>query len=85
MVLPQSERQGNICQKWHSTYMGRGALMLLTNGQGGATLHKFLKKVKFSKEKLCFELEIMGLLLPNELGVMNNCINGFKGWLHLKK
>jgi hypothetical protein len=54
-------------------------------GEGGTTLHKFPKKVKFSKEKVCFDLEMMVFLLPYDLGVMNNYFNGVKGCSHLTK
>jgi hypothetical protein len=55
------------------------------HGQGGATLHKFPKKVDFSKKKVCFDLEMMGLFIQYDLGVMDNYFDGFKGWKHLTK
>jgi hypothetical protein len=81
MVIPHSEGQGAISQKWHSLYMGRGAPMLPTHGQGGALpFMNAPKKVEFSKENVCFDLEMMGFLLPYDLGVMNSYFNGVKGW-----
>jgi hypothetical protein len=46
----------------------------------GATPFINAKKwVDFSKEKVCFDLEMMVFLLPCDLGVMNNYFNGLKG------
>jgi hypothetical protein len=38
------------------------------------------QKVEFSKEQMCFDLEMMCFLLPYELRVMNNCLHGVNGW-----
>jgi hypothetical protein len=38
------------------------------------------KRFKISKEKVCFDIEMMVFLLPYDPGVMNNCFNGSKGW-----
>jgi hypothetical protein len=54
-------------------------------GQGAPPFINAQKRVKFSKEKVCFDLEMMVFLLPYELGVMKNCFNGVKGWRHLTK
>jgi len=43
------------------------------------------KRVEFSKEKVCFDLEMMVFLLTYELGVMNNCFNAVKGWSYITK
>jgi hypothetical protein len=58
-----------------SLHMARGAPPFI-NAQ---------KMVEFSKEKVCFDLEMMVFLLPYDLGVMKKCFNGVKGWRHLKK
>jgi hypothetical protein len=50
--------------------MDRGALVFI-NAQ---------KRVEISKEKVCFDQKMMVFLLPYDLGVMNNCFNGVKGW-----
>jgi hypothetical protein len=42
------------------------------------------KKVKFSKEKVCFDLEMMGFLHPYHLKVMNKFFHGFKEWRNIK-
>jgi hypothetical protein len=66
-------------------WISRGALVLPTHGQGVPPFINTKKWVKFSKEKVCFDLEVMGFLLPYDLGVMNNFFNGVKGWRHLTK
>jgi hypothetical protein len=58
---------------------------LLEHGQGRPPFINSQKKVKFSKENMCFDLEMMGFLLPYELGVMNNYFNGVKGCQRLTK
>jgi hypothetical protein len=37
------------------------------------------KWVEISKEKMCFDLEMMGFLFPYDLGVMGKCFNGVNG------
>jgi hypothetical protein len=54
----------------HPPSMDRGALPFI-NAQ---------KMVEISKEKVCFDLEMMVFLLPYDLGIMKNVFDGFKGW-----
>jgi len=49
---------------------------------GAPPFINYQKRVEFSKENLCFDLEMMVFLLPHKLGVMNNSFNGFKGRRH---
>jgi hypothetical protein len=37
------------------------------------------KRVEVSKEKVCFDLEMMDFFLPYDLGVMDNYFNGVNG------
>jgi hypothetical protein len=60
---------------WFSLHMARGAPPFI-NAQ---------KWVKCSKEKVCFDLEKMGFLLPYDLAVMNNFFNHVKGWRKITK
>jgi hypothetical protein len=39
----------------------------------------------FQVKSVFLASEMMGFLLPYDLGIMNNCFNGLKGWIHLKK
>jgi hypothetical protein len=55
---------------WHSPSMAMGVPPFI-NAQ---------TKVKFLKEKMCFDLEMMGFFLPYDLGVMENYFHGVKWW-----
>ena len=43
------------------------------------------KRVKFSKKKVCVDLEMMGFFLQYDLGVMENVFHDVKGLRHLEK
>jgi hypothetical protein len=80
---PPELNTGHHPIKWHSPNMERGApfheVALPQHGQGGATLHKCPKNGRFSKKKVCFDLEMMGFFLQYDLGVMENVFHGVKG------
>jgi hypothetical protein len=54
-------------------------MVLPTHVHGAPPFINAQKWVQFSKEKVWFDLEMMGFLLPYDLGVMKKYFNGVKG------
>jgi hypothetical protein len=49
------------------------------HGKGGDTLQKFPKNRRFSSKKCVYGLEMMGLFLQYDLGIMENVLLWFQG------
>jgi hypothetical protein len=70
--------------QWISLNMERGASMHHKHGQGGFTLHKFPKMVKFQGKRHVFGLEMMGFFLQHDLRIMGNVFHGVNELRHLE-